>query len=60
MGRNLSKGKAVKSVDRHVKLSLETAKRLDDYLEKTYGSFHKPLSAVTEEAIIEFLNKRGV
>jgi len=46
-----------KGIDKHINLSLETARRLEFYLERTYGSYHKPFSAVVEKAITEFLDR---
>jgi len=46
-----------KGIDKHINLSIETARRLEFYLERTYGSYHKPFSAVVEKAITEFLDR---
>jgi len=46
----------IKRVDKHIKLSKETALRLDMYLAKVFG-YHRPVSAIVEKAIVEYLNK---
>ena len=46
----------IKRVDKHIKLSQNTAWRLNRYIERVFG-YHKPMSAIIEKAIVEFLDK---
>ena len=46
----------IERVDKHIKLSKEIAERLDRHIEKVFG-YHKPMSAIVEKAIVEYLNK---
>lgn len=51
--------KEARGIDKHIKLSIETARRVDIYLERMYGTYHKPFSAIVEKAITEFLDRAG-
>lgn len=47
----------VERVDKHIKLSKDTAWRLNRYIEKMFGKYHHPMSAIVEKAIVEYLDK---
>ena len=46
----------IERVDKHIKLSKEIAGRLDRYIDREFG-YHRPVSAIIEKAIVEYLNK---
>ena len=47
----------VERVDKHIKLSQDTSWRLNRYIEKMFGKYHKPVSAIVEKAIVEYLDR---